>query len=99
MITYEDIGIKKVIDDRISQIDDEVIEYDDEYKEIGERADELLKRVTAKLAPEDKNLVKQYDDIWLELLCRRSELLYSGALMDITYWVLMVGRGIEKITV
>jgi hypothetical protein len=47
-------------------------------------------------------MLKEYDDIWFQLICRRDELIYSGALMDgmmLGYWVAMVGKGMEKITV
>jgi hypothetical protein len=47
-------------------------------------------------------LLKEYDDIWFQQICRRDELLYSAALMDgmmLGYWVALVGRGVEKIKV
>lgn len=102
MLTDKDIGIKKFILDRIMQIDDEIVKDDPEYKQLGERPDELLRLVAVKLSPEDNKLLKEYDDIWFSQICRRDELIYSGALMDgilIGYWVALVGRGIEKITV
>jgi hypothetical protein len=37
MLTDKDIGIKKFILDRITQIDDEIVNIDPEYKQLGER--------------------------------------------------------------
>ncbi len=102
MLTYKDTGIKKFILDRICQIDDEIINEDPEYKQLGERPSELLKLVAAKLSAEDNQLLKEYDDIYFHQIIRRDELLYSAALMDgilLGYWVALVGRGVEKITV
>ena len=81
------------------QIDDEVVKDDPEYKQLGERPDELLKKVAAKLAPDDNELLKEYDSIWFAQICRRDELIYSEALMEgmmLGYWVAMVSRGMEK---
>ena len=72
------------------------------YKELGERPEELLKLAAAQLSPEDKILLKEYDDIWFQQIIRRDELVYSAALTDgilIGYWVATVGRGMEKIKV
>jgi hypothetical protein len=100
ILTDKDLGIKKFILDRLEQITNET-EDDPEYKELGERPEELLK-LAAKLSPEDKALLKEYDDIWFLQICRRDELIYSAALMDgilLGYWVALVGRGVEKIKV
>jgi hypothetical protein len=102
MLTDKDLGIKKFILDRIMQIDDEIVNVDPEYKELEERPDELLRLVAAKLSPEDNQLLKEYDDIWFQQICRRDELIYSAALMDgflLGYWAVLVGRGVEKIVV
>lgn len=102
MLSYKDIGIKKFIFDRTCQIDEEIINDDPEYQNLGERPSELLKAAAAKLTPEDRQLLKEYDDIWFAQIIRRDELLYNEALMDgilIGYWVAMVGQGIEKIKV
>jgi uncharacterized protein (DUF433 family) len=102
MLTDKDLGIKKFILDRIMQIDDEIVKGDPEYKQLGERPDELLRLIAAKLSPEDNQLLKEYDDIWFQQIIRRDELIYSAALMDgilIGYWVVMIGRGVEKIVV
>ncbi|HBE76796.1 MAG TPA: hypothetical protein DDW65_03310 [Firmicutes bacterium] len=101
MLTDKDTGIKKFIFDRLDQITDET-EDDPEYKKLGERPEELLKLAAAKLSPEDKELLKEYDDIWFLQICRRDELIYSAALMDgmmLGYWVAMVVKGMEKIRV
>jgi hypothetical protein len=102
MLTDKDLGIKKFILDRIMQIDDEIVNIDPEYKKLGGRPDELLRLVATKLSQEDNQLLKEYDDIWFQQICRRDELIYSAALMDgilLGYWVAMVGRGVEKIVV
>jgi hypothetical protein len=102
MLTDKDLGIKKFILDRIMQIDEEIVNVDPEYKQLGERPDELLKLVAAKLSPEENQLLKEYDDIWFGQIIRRDELNYSAGLMDgmmLGYWVALVGRGMEKIKV
>ena len=102
MLTDKDLGIKKFILDRLDQINDELVKDDPEYKQLGERPNELLELAATKLSPEDNKLLKEYDDIWFLQICRRDELIYSAALTDgilIGYWVAMVGRGVEKITV
>ncbi len=86
----------------IGQIEAEVVEVDPEYKQLGERPNELLELTVAKLPPEDNKLLKEYDDIWFQQICRRDELIYSATLMDgivLGYWVAVVGRGVEKIRV
>ena len=103
MLTDKDLGIKKLILDRIMQINDEIIESDPEYKKLEERPNELLSLMAAKLTPEDKeHLMKEYDNTYFAPICRREELIYSEALMDgmsIGYWVALVARGVEKIKV
>jgi hypothetical protein len=103
MLTDKDLGIKKLILERIMQINDEIIESDPEYKKLEERPNELLRLMAAKLTPEDKeHLMKEYDNTYYGPICRREELIYSAALMDgmsIGYWVALVARGVEKIKV
>ena len=102
MLTDKDLGIKKFILDRITQIDEEIVQNDPEYKERGERPGELLKLAAAKLSPEDNKLSKEYVNNWFDQICRRDELIYSAALMDgilLGYWVALVARGVEKIRV
>jgi len=60
------------------QIDDEIVEADSEYKNLGKCPSELLELAAAKLTPEDGKLLKEYDDIWLQQICRRDELIYSA---------------------
>jgi hypothetical protein len=96
------IGIQKFILDRLTQIDEEVVDVDPEYKQLGERPNELLELVAAKLSPEDGKLLKEYYNIYFDPICRRDELIYSAALMDgifIGYWVVLIGQGVEKIKV
>jgi hypothetical protein len=69
---------------------------------LGERPDELLKLVVAKLSPDDNQLLKEYDNIWFDQIIRRDELIYNEALMDgllIGYWMAVIGRGVEEIRV
>jgi hypothetical protein len=102
MLTDKSTGIQKLILDRLEQINDEVVKDDPEFKELGERPNELLRLAAAKLSSEDNKLLKEYDDIWFQQICRRDELIYSAALMDgilIGYWVAVISRGIEKIEV
>jgi hypothetical protein len=82
MLDYHSTGIQKLIFDRLCQIDEEIVDPDPEYKKLGERPDELLKQVTAKLSPEDNELLKEYDEVWFEQVLRREELTYSQGLMD-----------------
>ncbi|MGE5604759.1 MAG: hypothetical protein ACM3YE_03600 [Bacteroidota bacterium] len=56
MLTYKSTGIQKFILNRLTQIHDEIVGEDPEYRELGERPDELLKLIAAKLTPEDKKL-------------------------------------------
>jgi hypothetical protein len=84
------------------QIDDEIVEADPEYKRLGERPNELLELAAAKLTPEDGKLLKEYDDIWFQQICRRDELIYNETLMNgilIGYWAAVIGRGVEEIRV
>ncbi len=102
MLTDKDTGIKKFIFDRICKIDEEIVEKDPEYKKLGERPNELLKQLTAKLSEEDNKLLKEYDDIYFNQIIRRDELFYNQGLMDgilLCYWVLSVGKGMEEIKV
>lgn len=102
MLTYKSTGIQKFILNRLTQIHDEIVSQDAEYRELGERPDELLKLIAAKLTPEDKKLLDEYQDIWIYQLNRQDELIYSQGLMDgmmFGYWAAVIGQGIEKIKV
>lgn len=102
MLTDKSTGIQKFIFDRLNQIDEEIVEADPEYKKLGERPEELMELVAAKLSPEDGQLLKEYDDIWFAQITRRDELIYNAALMDgimLGYWVAVISRGVEKIEV
>ena len=102
MLTYKDTGIQKFILDRLTQIHDEIVFHDPEHRELGERPDELLKLIAAKLTPEDKKLLDEYEDIWIYQINRQDEIIYSQGLMDgimFGYWVALVSRGVEKIVV
>ena len=102
MLSYKNIGIQKFIFDRINQIHDEVIMDDPEYKELREKPKELLRLIAAKLTPEDKKLLDEYEDNWIYPINRQDEIMYSQGLMDgmaVGYWVALVGKGMEKIKV
>jgi hypothetical protein len=102
MLSYKSAGIKKLIFDRICQIDEAIVEEDPEYQRLKERPGELFKLLAAKLSPEDKKLLNEYDDKYFEQVTRRDELYYSRGLMEgiiLCYWVLAVGRGEEEIEV
>ena len=102
MLDYHSTGIQKFILDRLTQIHDEIVKDDLEHRELGERPDELLKLIAAKLTPEDRKLLDEYEDIWIYQINRQDELIYNQGLMDgimFGYWVAMVGRGVEEIVV
>ncbi len=102
MITYKDFGIKKFILDRLTQIYEDIVKDDPEYQKLGERPGELLKLIDSKLAPEDKKLLDEYQDIWIYQFNRQDELIYSQGLMDgilFGYWAAVVGQGTGKIMV
>ena len=102
MLNSHSTGIQKFILDRLIQIHDEVITPDPEHRQLGNRPDELLQQITAKLADADRLLLDQYDSACAEQLCRQDELIYTEGLMDgirFGYWVALVGRGIGKIEV
>ena len=102
MLNYHCIGIQKFILDRICQIHDEIVLDDPEHRKLGERPDELLKQIATKLTPEDKKLLDEYEDIWIEQINRQDELIYSQGLTDgmmFGYWVAMVSEGVGKIVV
>lgn len=102
MLSYKSTGIKKLIFDRICQIEEEIVEEDPEYRKLKELPRELLELIAAKLSPEDKKLLNEYDDKYFEKVTRRDELYYSRGLMEgiiLCYWVLAVGRGEKEIEV
>lgn len=102
MLTSDSTGIQKFIFDRIIQIHDEILIHDPEFRKLGERPDELLKLIAAKLTPEDRKLLDEYENIWIYQINRQDEIIYSHGLMDgivFGYWVAMVSHGVEKITV
>jgi flagellar biosynthesis/type III secretory pathway protein FliH len=102
MLTYKNNGIQKYILDRICQINDEIIIEDPEYQELLEQVDQHKKQITAKLPPEDHKLLEDYEGRWIAQLCRQEEIIFNEALMEgmlFGYWVALVARGVEKITV
>jgi hypothetical protein len=102
MLSYKSTGIKKLIFERICQIGDTIVETDPEYMKLRERPEELLKILAAKLSPEDKELLNEYDDKRFDQIIRRDELFYSQGLIEgitLCYWVLAVGRGERKLEV
>ena len=102
MLTYKSTGIQKFILDRICQINDEIVNDDPEYRELLEQVDEWKKQIAAKLPPEDKKLLEDYEGSWLAQIWRQEEIIFSEGLMEgmmFGYWVALVGRGVEKIVV
>jgi hypothetical protein len=65
MLTSDSKGIQKFILDRITQINDEIVNDDPEYRELLEKVDERKKQIVAKLPPEDKKLLEDYEGSWL----------------------------------
>ena len=60
------------------------------------------RQIVAKLPPEDKGLLEDYEDSWLAQLCRQEEILYSEGLMEgmvFGYWVAEVSRRVNNIKV
>ena len=58
--------------------------------------------LAAKLNPEDKKLLDEYQDIWIYQCNRQDEMIYSQGLMDgilFGYWAAVVGEGMGKIKV
>jgi hypothetical protein len=102
MLDCNSKGIQKLIFDRLYKIHEEIVKDDPEYRELGERPYEILKQLSAKLTPEDNELLDQYDCLRMDQMNRQDELIYNEGLMDgmlFGYWVAMVGRGVEKIGV
>ena len=102
MLDYHCTGIQKYIFDRICQIHEEIVKDDPEFRELRDRPSELLKLIAAKLTPEDKKLLDEYDETWIQPINRQDEIIYSQGLMDgimFGYWVALVSRGVEKIVV
>jgi len=102
MLSYRSTGIKKLIFERICRIDEKIVEADPEYQKLGERPREWLELITAKLSPEDQQLLNEYDAQYFQQIIRRDELYYSRGLMEgiiLCYWVLAVGRGEQEIEV
>lgn len=76
--------------------------HDREFRELGEKPGEILKRLCAKLPPEDSQLLDEYDCGRMNQMNRQDEVIYSQALMDgmiFEYWVARVSLGLEKIIV
>jgi hypothetical protein len=102
MLTSDNKGIQKFIHDRLIQIHDEILLYDPEFRRLGERPEELLKLIAAKLDSEDQKLLEEYEDLWICQINRQDEVIYCRGLMDgivFGYWVAMVGRGIAEIVI
>ncbi len=102
MLNCHNTGIQKLIFNRLVQIHEEIVGSDPEYRQLGERPDELLKQLAAKLNREDQSLLDEYDGACTTRSCRQDELIYNEGLMDgilMGYWVALIGRGVEKIRV
>ena len=102
MLDYHSTGIQKFILDRLTQINDEIVNDDPKYRELGKQVDEWKKQIAAKLPPEGHKLLEDYEGSWMAQLCRQEEIIFNEALMEgmiFGYWVALVARGVEKITV
>ncbi len=102
MLNTDSQGIQKFILDRLVTIHDEILIHDPEFRELGEKPGEILKRLCAKLPPEDSQLLDEYDCGRMSQMNRQDEVIYSRALMDgmiFGYWVARVSLGLEKIIV
>ena len=102
MLTDKDLGIKKLIYNRVRQIDEEIVDDDPEYRKLSERVDQWKQRIAAKLPPEDQQLLEVYEGCWLALVCRHKEIHFSEGLtegMIFGYWVAMIGQGVETMKV
>ncbi|NLW46864.1 MAG: hypothetical protein GXY86_05975 [Firmicutes bacterium] len=99
MLTDQSKGIQKLIFERIYQIRDEILSPDPEYRELSLAAAELMDSLLDKLAPEDRELLEEYDSKQLDQTCRQDEILYSRGLMDgivLCRWIERIGKGEEK---
>jgi hypothetical protein len=102
MLNSNNEGIQKFILERLVKIHDEILMGDREFRELGEKPGEILKRLSAKLPPEDSQLLDEYDCGRMNQMNRQDEVIYSQALMDgmiFGYWVARVSLGLEKIIV
>jgi len=98
MFTDRTKGFQKLISERIYQIRDEIFNSDPEYRELSLAVAELLDRLLDRLAPEDRELFKEYDSKQLDQTCRQDELFYSRGLMDgirLCWWIEKIGSGEE----
>lgn len=99
MLSDQSKGFQKLIFDRIYHIQDEILMRDPEYRELGKKPSELMDRLLAKLPPEDRELLDQYDCERMNQICRQDEIIYSRGLMDgiiLCRWIERIGRGEEK---
>ncbi len=94
MLTDKDLGIKKLILNRLDQITAEA-EADPEYKNLGERPNQLLELAAAKLPLEDKALLEEYDDVWFAQICRsrRADLQRGVDGWDLAHIICATGIG------
>ncbi len=96
MLNSKSPGIQKFIFERICQIHDAILMRDLEYKELGKLPSELMQRLWAKLTPEDRELLDEYDSERMRQLNRQDEVLYSRGLMDgimLCHCIERIGRG------
>ncbi len=99
MLSDQSKGIQKLIFERIYQIRDEILNPDPEYRELSITAAELMDRLLDKLAPEDRELLEEYDSKQMEQTCRQDELIYTRGLQDgiiLCHWIERIGRAEEK---
>lgn len=96
MLDYRSKGIHRYIFDRICQIHDEILNNDSEYNELEKIPSELFQRISAKLSPEYREILDQYDCSRMKQLHRQDEIVYSQGFMDgviLSYWIEKIRRG------
>ncbi|TCL68552.1 hypothetical protein EDC14_101393 [Hydrogenispora ethanolica] len=98
MLTSDSKGIYEFIFDRIYKINEELLPHDAEYREWGRKQREVLDRLWAGLAPEERKMLDDFDVNRTMQMNRRDELFYSRGLMDgiiLAAWIERIKRGGE----
>jgi hypothetical protein len=98
MLTSDSKEIYELIFDRIYKINEEILPRDGEYREWGQKQRSLLDQLCARMNPEDRGLLDEFDVSRTMQMNRRDELLYSRGLMDgilLGWWIDRIRRGEE----
>lgn len=97
MLNFKSPEIQKYLFDRICQIHDEILMRDPEYRELGKLPSELMERLWAKLPPEEREWLDEYDSGRMRQMNRQDEIVYSRGLMDgiiLCRWIDRIGRDV-----